>query len=340
MIEKGTYIYGGSMLKKIVAVLLVGLMLHPGYAFAQSSDNSEPSLQKLQEQAREAYEDVSNITNAFIEFLGPVGNAVLFGAIGVLVGQKLGLVQAEKILDILSDRMAEDLAEIVQYGNLLQFMHEESVGALSPTNLKEYEYLSATFNEVSSWPQDKVDVKGIKVLLQNDKNCGLHSYTETEMSAIASWISQVKKKPEILKSPEKLLGTLTELKKVSPSYFRAGSVVPRLLSMATLKKAGFLGVGLLLLSTTANAAPNDAKITKRIMNKPELFLKASAADLQEIEQNPMAEELCRTYANGLIQFNKLSDADKKAVVETVVKMSPQHRAKVDVTRSLRPVRAR
>ena len=53
-------LYGESMFKKIVAVLLVGLMLNPGYAFAQTKDNSSSSPKNLQEQAREAYDKIKS----------------------------------------------------------------------------------------------------------------------------------------------------------------------------------------------------------------------------------------------------------------------------------------
>lgn len=313
------------MFRKFMAVLLTGLLLNPGCVFAQTNATPKSSLQDLQAKATRAYETLSEDIKRIFNFSDDNMKAE-----STLLLASVGAVFVES-------HEGEVLSGL---GGLVKFIHEHDIRGASEAEIAQFNYLS---DLLKSSLEGKWDAELIQGCMEADLLAKKHSYTKAEMKYIAEWLASLKAPLHQTMSTSQLLTMVYQQENRALLALPKGSKAHVRVSLAILRNAGIWGVALLLvLGTTAVYAksPNDAKMTQRIMSRPDLFLTASAEDLQEIAQNSEAEELVRTYADGLIQLAEMSDEDKKAVMETAIKLDPQYRTQVDVTRSLRSVKAR
>lgn len=352
------------MFKKTIAILLVGLLLNSGYVFAQTDSDSIASLKKTQTQARQSYNSIQEELKGFTDHsldeeaivivsLYALGVALAAGggfAVGKYVGAKQMIQEAVSIKSAAEVNEAKAIvkaeeatmevaalkAQIQEQNEVINLLQSISTRGVTEEYSLEYLFVRKEIDRALSTPEWTTE-QALNRFFQ--QNFGNRHYSAEEAQFIVNYIKHLREHPvPLFGSAQNLKPLFKELQASAAKSLGKGSFVADLLTAATLKKAGFVGLTLLLFSTLANTDnPEDAKITGRLINNPLLFLQANETEITELAQNTMAREWCEELAEGLSKFAALSLKDKKAIVEAVIKTDPRRLAKKDVMHSLRKV---
>lgn len=353
------------MFRKIITVVIVGLLLHPGYALARANAAPQPTLQEVQTQARAAnrqlLQDLKKFPQLIDKHMGRQAELVL-GSIVVFFATTfalclyleksslkpssfLRLMKLENLKADLPIKAAPALEKTLTKpsitpsqttADLIQFVTEPK---LPVEYLEEYNFLRQELELALTDPAWTASQTANRFLKYDFKH---NHYTVEEANYVAQYLKYLRENPSLLTTSSKELPTLfRHVEKFAPSSLNNRVILSRLLSLSTFTKIGIGGAGLFLIGSFLHTTHlEDAQWTQRLLKNPNLFLEASAAELEAISQNQTAAAFCRSYAEALSQLAALPLEKKNTLIKTFIKMNSQRRAYQEIIRSLRTVKAR